>query len=825
MSYEQNWNVPQNQRHTRNQFGGHLTGQEAYEGGEQGSATTAAFATLLLLAVLFFLALASVRPPSALPASAPADQFSAMRALGKLQVIARQPHPTGSAEHARVREYLLGELRGLGLDPQVQTASVARTDPKWYGRAVGATVNNVLARLPGSANTRAVMLVAHYDSVPSGPGASDDGSGVVTELETLRALRAGPPLRNDVIFLITDAEEAGLLGAQAFVNEHPWAHEPGVVLNFEARGACGPASMFETSVGNGWLVHQFAEASPYPVTSSFSYEAYKRLPNDTDLTVFKRAGLAGLNFAYAGCWARYHTEGDSVQNLDPRSLQHQGSYALALARRFGDLDLTETRAADAVYFNVWRSVIHYPVSWTLPILALAILLAIFVVVRGFRRGVLGAGGVAAGFFGWLLAAALATAACEVIWRPLRPTHFVSLLPYGMAYNGDYYAWAFVALTVAIVAAVYAALFKWFDVQSLTVGALAWWLLLGVVLGLKAPAASYLVLLPLLASLAELAYAFTRRHPERETDSVLLWTLPAVVGVLLVGALPYLVITLVGTLLVTAVVATVALLAGFLVPHLHILTRAHRWWVAGVSAVASAVLITAGMASAGYSPSRQRADSVFYLLDADSGQAAWMSADSKPDAWTAQFLTPPAQKGTYQELGFGKDALIKSAAPRLDLTTPDLATLEDQTLGDRRRLDLQFHFAPGTQLIWVNVKKARVLGAAVEGKPVTGFNPTESGSHASGSQPKDSEPGWLLAYAAPPPEGLRLQLDLEAGASPLIRLFQDSSGLPAIPGTSLAVRPADVMPTEWWPPLDSSTVVERTFEHFEVSSGTGLPASR
>jgi hypothetical protein len=575
----------------------------------QGSAATAAVTTLVLVTALFFLAWWSAQPPSPLPSDAPADQFSAMRALDKLQVIAQAPHPLASVEHDRVREHVAEEVRSLGLDPQVQTTSVVRTDPKWYGRAVGATVSNVMARLPGTANTRPLMLVAHYDSVPSGPGASDDGSGVVTLLETLRALRSGPAPRNDVIFLFTDGEEAGLLGAQAFVNEHPWAHEPAVVLNFEARGACGPSTMFETSPGNGRLIAEFAAAAPHPVASSFFYEAYKRLPNDTDLTVFKRAGLPGLNFAYCGCFARYHTMGDNVGNLDARSLQHDGSYALTLARRFGNLDLRNTRASDAVYFNAGRWVLHYPVGWTLPLFVITLLLAAYTMVMGLRRRRLRLSAVAAGFAGWLLGTVLAAGICQLLWTALHGTRFVSLLPYGMAYNGDLFAWGFVALTVAMLAATYAFLFRRFGIEGLVLGSLLWWLLLGGLLSLTSPGASYLLVLPLIVSLAELAYAFSRRH-EPNPDSVLLWTLPAVVGILLAGGLPYMLVMLLGTLALPALVITVALLVGFLVPQLHILLRLRGWWVSGAATLAAATLFGAAMASAGYSRERQRADSIF-----------------------------------------------------------------------------------------------------------------------------------------------------------------------------------------------------------------------
>ena len=94
-----------------------------------------------------------------------------------------------------------------------------------------------MARLPGTrSGGRAFLLVAHYDSVPTGPGATDNGAGVATVLETVRALKAGPALRNDVIVLLADGEERGLLGARAFVDGYPWAQEVGAVLNLDTRG-------------------------------------------------------------------------------------------------------------------------------------------------------------------------------------------------------------------------------------------------------------------------------------------------------------------------------------------------------------------------------------------------------------------------------------------------------------------------------------------------------------------------------------------------------------------------------------------------------------
>ena len=174
--------------------------------------------------------------------------------------------------------------------------------------------------------------------------AGDDAAGVAVVLETLRALKAGTPLDRDVIALFDDGEEVGLLGSQLFVDEHPWAKDVGVVLNFDARGNSGPSILFETSEGNGWLVEQFARAAPHPLATSASMDIYRIMPNSTDLTTFKAAGMGGLNFAFIGGLADYHSPADTPGNLDRRTLQHQGENALAMARRMGGLDLENPSA-------------------------------------------------------------------------------------------------------------------------------------------------------------------------------------------------------------------------------------------------------------------------------------------------------------------------------------------------------------------------------------------------------------------------------------------------------------------------------------------------
>ncbi len=196
------------------------------------------------------------------------------------------PHPAGSAANDIVRDRVLAEFSALGYQPQVQTGFACDE----YGTC--ATAKNILARLDGTEPGPAVLLAAHYDSVPAGPGASDDGAGVAAVLEIARALKSMGTPRHSVIFLIDDAEEAGMIGARVFVDQSPWAKDVRAAVNLEARGTSGPSLMFETGSANYWAVQLYSKFAKRPATNSIFYEAYKQLPNDTDFTVFKAGRLS-----------------------------------------------------------------------------------------------------------------------------------------------------------------------------------------------------------------------------------------------------------------------------------------------------------------------------------------------------------------------------------------------------------------------------------------------------------------------------------------------------------------------------------------------------
>jgi len=299
-----------------------------------------------------------------------------------VEQIAQRPHPMGTPDHDRVRDYIVGELSALGLRPLIQQATAIGTRYRQAGH-----VQNIIARLPGSEpNGKAVLVMAHYDGVEAGPAASDDGAGSAALLETLRTLRASKrPLAHDVIALFTDGEEAGLLGAAAFVRENPWAKDVAVVLNFEARGTSGRSFMFETGPGN--LDAARALRSARDATAGSVYATiYRTLPNDTDLSEVAVLGLPGLNFAFADGVERYHTSHDDVAHLNPGSLQHHGSQMLAMVRTFGTEPLPRARTGDGVFFDLpIIGLVVYPVGLELPLAIIALVLVGILVVRG-RKG-------------------------------------------------------------------------------------------------------------------------------------------------------------------------------------------------------------------------------------------------------------------------------------------------------------------------------------------------------------------------------------------------------------------------------------------------------
>ena len=305
---------------------------------------------------------------------APLEQFSAMRAFADLQELIGndKAHPSGSAENLRIRKAIEAKFTTLGYAPEIQ--KTLGCTPHYPGCT---EVENIIVLHKGTgSNDDIIMLTSHYDSVPAGAAAADDGAGMVTMLEIARIINQGPALKNDILFLITDGEEGGLRGAAAFFDEHPLMKRVKLVVNLESRGVSGPSNMFETSDNNLELIRGFARANKYPIANSLSYEIYSRLPNDTDYSIYKPSGVMGLNFAFTGDVALYHSKRDNLENLDKASLQHHGENMLAAVKAFGNKDMASLiSTTNATYIDIFgKFIIHWPATYNLPLAIFALII-------------------------------------------------------------------------------------------------------------------------------------------------------------------------------------------------------------------------------------------------------------------------------------------------------------------------------------------------------------------------------------------------------------------------------------------------------------------
>jgi len=262
--------------------------------------------------------------------------------------------PIGTPENARARQYIVDQLRFFGYDVRVQEIDAQR-------RELGSTahVSNIIAVKAGPDRT-ALGLVSHYDSVPEAPGAGDDGVGVAVSLEAARLLAARADRKHTLFVLVTDGEESGLMGARGLTADRTVMQQLAAYINVEATGAAGPAVLFETGPANGWIVKPWAAAAPHPRGASYAIEIYKRLPNDTDFSVFKQRDIPGLNFALVGDSYAYHTARDSADRLTDQALQWTGENTVATAIALDAMDLTARTDRTQTFFDIGRTV---ALSW------------------------------------------------------------------------------------------------------------------------------------------------------------------------------------------------------------------------------------------------------------------------------------------------------------------------------------------------------------------------------------------------------------------------------------------------------------------------------
>ncbi|WP_232284475.1 M20/M25/M40 family metallo-hydrolase [Bacillus timonensis] len=645
---------------------------------------------ILIVAIIvsvILLSLLQLQTPKVVPSTAETTSFSADRAFSYLEEFAVKPHPLGSKEHDHVRDYLVKALSDLGLSPQIQKTNSLYTRSSFIS---GGTVENIYTKIEGTNSTKAIMLVAHYDSVPGSPGVSDDGAGVAAILETVSALKKGQPLQNDVIILLTDGEENGLLGAKAFVDEHPWVDDIGLVLNFEARGNEGPAFMFETSDENGWLVKEFVQAAPSPVAHSFIYNLYKLMPNDTDLTVFRDAGLSGLNFAFGEGISHYHTTSDNLQELSKGSLQHHGEYMLNLIRHFGELDLTQTEEENQLFFNIFGSkMITYSEKLIIPLMLVIVALYAFTIVHASRYNRLSLLGTLAGFLVTIGGIVGSFAIGLGLWSLLKV--ILSGKDWLMGTDktfGTTYLISFSIIIFTFLTVLYYKANKKIMTGSLTMGALLMWLILVISSSLLLKAGSYVFAWPLFFAL--LGVNISIRLKEYTWKSYLVTVAFAIPAFLILPPVIYLVQMLVTMNLSSVLMVLVALLGILLIPILSTLKIKYSWVMPTILLGAGLLLLITNSIIINNMPTAEhpKASDITYFMDADTNSAYWAARHSL-DAYTANYLDEDVKVDNTSEIfPILNWDISYTEADLYNLEAPSVTIISDNVEGDKRIIEYQ-----------------------------------------------------------------------------------------------------------------------------------------
>jgi hypothetical protein len=738
----------------------------------------AALAALVLVAIASTLSMAPTGPVAA---DAPADVFSAGRALRHIEAIADSPRPVGSAQHAEARAYLLGVMGSLGWRTEVQE-SVGMFDFGNNGTQNLAAAANVTATKPGSDATGTVLLTAHYDTVAGSPGAADDGIGVGVLLETARALNAAGALRNDVVILLTDAEEDGLHGAEAFVRERVEALGPTVVLNHEARGASGAPVTFRMSSPNGELLDALSQASGASADSS-AEAIFNLLPNDSDFTPFSEAGLHGYDTGIAADGAYYHSPLDDPAHLSTASLQQMGETTLELTRELagGDLAAVAEGGEEIVATMPW-GLFRYPQGLEVPLALGTLLLAAVLVWLLRRRGALTLPRVALAALASVVFLVAAGAAGYAVWR-------VALLVdprQASAENGEpyvtlLYRLAMLLAGLGVVLGLYAIVRPRLRAAELATGMLIMLGLVGGLLAFTLPGVSGLVVQPSLvvAAGAVLAALLLKREA---VAAGIAYLLALAVTAMMLGPAVWIGFDIglgAGGPASAAQLAMFVLLAlpliEFAWPYRRGLPR-RRLRAAAVPAVLlilAMVLTAGGLLANREGATDARQEMLVYSVDADTGHAYWASGRAPVSGWSRSLLSQPAAPLDDAFPWSGGWPLWHGPAPAANLPAPDVTVVRDHIENGQRKLTLRLESqrdAP-TLGLWVDRDNATVRSATISGRAV----PTD---RALGK--------WSFGfrYFGAPADGVEVQLNLDRRTDDVVLRVADSTDdLSAVPGFS------------------------------------------
>jgi hypothetical protein len=460
---------------------------------------------------------------------------------------------------------------------------------------------------------------------------------------------------------------------------------------------------------------------------------------------------------------------------------------LALMRHFGSVPIDETKAEDEVFFTLFGGgILHYPLSWALPLGLLGGLGTLGVIGLGVWRRRLNVRSLTGALVVLTLGAVAAAGAAVLAGQLILAAHPEAWV-FGERdfYGQGFYMGALYAFTVALAFALWSLIGRRLEATCLAVAALIWLAVLTVFYAIASPYGSFAITWPALTGMLALA-VFVGLPGDGSWRS---WARGAALLVTALVTIGFLMPLLYSATLdgfgagLADKGAFLVLLLGLLAPQLSLIARAigGRWLAAAATLLAALIgvgLLLAGNAASGYDASHPRPDTLFYALNADSGEANWATLDPELDQWTKQFVRGDIEKRTVGEL-YGRDdptKILTSPAPVALLKPPELKLLGQEAHRSTRTLRLHLSSRreawKATLLPGSGVK---ILGWGINGKP---------------PQEIDDE---VFEYRALPHDGVDLSVKVRASGPVRFTLIDQTNELPRIPGETLPKKPETVMP--------------------------------
>jgi len=697
-----------------------------------------------------------------------------------------------------VRDYLLDEIRSFGLEPQVQdTFGVRVVHP---GFVLGGAVENILVRLPGTDPDGAILLIAHYDSTPGGPGAGDNGSGVVVLLEILRNLYAGSPLRQDVVFFFADGHEPGIIGSYAFAAQHPWFEDTRLVINMDGfRG--GPPVLAHTNQGNGLWIQALARTAERPSYLSLPLHLFPT--GDSDLIPFRQAGMPGASFGPSAVAQELHTALDRPEAVNPGSLQQAGNHILAMVRYLGVMPTLEKdivgidHPPEQTFFPVLGRLVHYPISWAWPQAIVTGLCFLGTIAYGFHKRELTWKGMGLGFLTLLVSLVLSLGITSLLWLGIQALHpeyqYSSLRPH--LSDDVLYAFGFFFMSLAVATISIAVARKKGTALDLAAGALVVWFPATIAATVIVPETSYLVTWVLLINSLVLLLALIVKS---RSDSWVLSGLGFLTGAILATFLwtPVLNSAFLGLgfTMLWLMIGVVALWLGAMLPALDWITSPRHWLLPSAALLVGMGFLLAGHFHVGrYSPP-PLVNSIGYWLDADGKQAFWIAfiGGHRTDArTTARFqaafpeemderqnhlLVDPVRQ-PYTDL-FSKAppfSVLTSEAPLLAFDGPRLEVLTDEWVIDRRLLTIRVTSSMLDRVYLIIPEESPLLTITVP-------------NNEKIELPAVDDREWVLRFDGTPAEGIEIIFEFSNPGSIRFLVVEEKTGLPTFSGLSTQPEP-------------------------------------